>query len=165
MAANATGKNSGARIDGLRAFVGELKELSDSERKWHLELAKSNRVVAKRAATDARGVARPMGGQQQHFEAAIIGKATPADVRIQIRDPKANAAFWGAKQDKTGWNEGNAGDPNQPKWIGNTWDVAVKGQGPIAINDSLADNLDSYIEDIWDGIDRVVAEAYPNGRL
>ncbi len=84
---------------------------------------------------------------------------------MQVRDSAANAAFWGAKQDHTGWNAGNRGQPNQPEWVGNSWDVGVKGQGPYALNEAIATHLDSYLEEMWDGIDRVVAQAFPDGHI
>lgn len=163
-ATDRTGSSSGAYVVGLRELQKELRAIANDDKKWNLELGKANRVVARRARDDARAVARSMGGPQGHFERAILGRATATEVRLQVGNPDAYAAFWGAKQDKTGWNAGNQGRPNQPRWVGNSWDVGGPG-GPYVLNESVGQNLDSYIEDIWSGIDAVMADAFPAGRL
>lgn len=160
-----SGSSSGAYIVGLKELQKELRAISTDDAKWNRELGKANRVIARRARDDARATARSMGGPQKHFERAILGRATATEVRLQISDGNAYSAFWGAKQDKTGWNAGNSGRPNQPQWVGNSWDVGVRGQGPYALNESIADNLDSYLDDMWSAVDRITAEAFPDGRL
>jgi hypothetical protein len=154
-----TGSTSGVEVSGLNAFRRELKTLENS-REWTKELGALNRVIAKDAAADARAAAEAMGGVQKHFAAAIKGYGAAAAARIRIADERANAAFWGAKQ-RTGWNAGNQA-PNQPEWVGNSWDVAVRGQGPYAINDSVADNADKYAAQYGDGFLYIARRAFPD---
>jgi len=165
-----SGRSTGAYIVGLAELQKELRALGATDmKKWNLEIGRSFRPIAKRAQGDARAAARAFGGPQKHFANAISGRATAREVRLQITNPDAYGAFWGAKQDHTGWNAGHRGKPNQPRWVGNqyenAWSVGVKGEGPYAINDSIADNLESYVDELWTAVDRVVADAFPDGRL
>ena len=109
-----------------------------------------------------------MGGIQARSARAIRGKANMRQASIGITPgkgaPMANAAFWGAKR-HTGWY-GNARHraattPQFPEWIGNSWDAAVHGQGPYAINDALADHIDE-LEAIFNaGIANLTRRAFP----
>lgn len=157
-----SGQGSGAYIVGLADFQKELRKLTTAdERKWNLELGRAFRPIARDAQRHAQEAARSNGGPQGHFYKAIRGSATAREVRLQIKDSRAYAAFWGAKQSHTGWNAGNNGKPNQPSWVGNTWSVGGIG-GPYVLNESIADNLDSYIDRIWGAIDSVMGEAFPD---
>ena len=156
-----SGSTSGANLEvvGLKQFRSDLRKMENGKR-WVRELGAEQRVIAKRVAGDARFEAARMGGSTKHFADAIKGLGGATGARIQIADDTANAAFWGAKNQWTGWNlesEGRAA--NQPEWVGNTWEVGVRGQGPYAINDTIAE-LRTWIEQQYlDGIERVAKAA------
>lgn len=154
-----SGSTSGVEITGLRAFRKELKTL-ENPRQWTTELGRLNRTIAKEAAAESRSAAQAMGGPQRHFAAAIKGYGSAAAARVRIADENAYAAFWGAKQ-RTGWNAGNQ-TPNQPEWVGASWDVAVRGQGPYAINDTIAENADRYADMYGDGLMDIARRAFPD---
>ena len=143
-------------IVGLRAFRKELKTLEDP-RKWTKALGQLNRDIGKEAADDSRREATGMGHEQGHFADAIRGYGSAASARIAIaRAAKgqplygANGAFFGSKQFAQ-FND----------WVGVGWDVAVRGQGPIAINDAIADNADKYAAKYGDGFMELAAGAFP----
>lgn len=158
-----TGSTSGAQIVGLKELRKELKKLEDGKA-FSRELGRGLRMVAKKAAGHAQAEARSLGGAQRHFAGAIRGRGGATGARLVIADDTANAAFWGAKQKWTGWNARNSGKgpANQPDWIGNTWQVAERGQGPIALNDSLATHMPEYVEDIYQVLEDVTRGAFPN---
>lgn len=155
-----SGSTSGVEVLGLSAFRKELRQLEDPK-PWTRELGKVNREVAKQGAEWARAAASAMGGPQKHFAGAIRGYGSAASARIAIKDQDAYAAFWGAKQ-RTGWNAGNQ-TPNQPEWVGNSWDAAVRGQGPYAINDALATRIRQLEALYINGINDITRRAFPDG--
>lgn len=157
-----SGPDSGAdafRIDGLKELRQELRKAEDPKA-WGKELAASNREAAREVAGWARATARSMGGPFAHFADQITGRATQAAARIQI-DPTANATFWGAKG-TSGWNRGNGGAPQHPAWVGASWDVGVVGQGPYAINETIARRGGEIVDIYAEIIDRITREAFPD---
>lgn len=156
-----SGSTSGVAVEfvGLNELRRELRKLEDS-RAWARALGKIHRGVAKEVASTARSYAQSMGGPQKHFASAIKGYGTVREARVGLSDPNSYAAFWGAKQDHTGWNAGNRGRPNQPEWIGNSWDVATKGQGPYALNDAVADRLPWIEQTMATEVDRLLRSAF-----
>lgn len=160
-----TGATSGAAVQvvGLKELRRELKKLEEP-REWSKALGRIHREVAKAVAETARGYATQMGGSQKHFAAAIRGYGSAPAARLAIADPKAFGAFWGAKQRWTGWNarNGDQGRPNQPEWVGNTFPVGVRGQGPYAVNDAIADRLPWIEEHFADQIDDLLKQAFPD---
>lgn len=155
-----SGSSSGVQIVGLNELRRELRRL-ENPREWSKALAKIHREVAKEVASTARSFAQANGGSQKHFAAAIRGYGSVQAARIGIANPDAFAAFWGAKQDHTGWNAGNEGRPNQPEWVGNSFDVGVKGQGPYALNDAVADRIEWAVDTIWAEVDALTQRAFP----
>lgn len=153
------GSTAGVYLVGWTELRADLKALTDDGR-WAKELNKVHNTVAREASADARSWAREMGGSQRHFAKAIRGRGGARGARIAVVDGNAFGAFWGAKQRWTGWNKEREGRrPNQPSWVGNSWDVAVSGQGPIAINDALAEGLPRYMQMFAEGIDDVTRRA------
>lgn len=148
-----------AQVVGLDELRRELRKLEEP-RAWSKELGAVHRVIGRKAAGWAQAEAGRMGGVQKHFATAIRGYGTVQAARIAVARPEANAAFWGAKQ-RTGWNAGNQ-TPNQPAWVGNSWQAGVRGQGPYAMNDALADHIDDVIDEYGDGIDRLTRRAFPD---
>ena len=149
------------QVVGLDDFRKELRQLEDPK-PWLRELSAAHRVIGREAAAKAQGAARQMGGPQAHFAGSIRGYGSAAGARVGVADRKANAAFWGAKQDRTGWNAGNGGRPNQPKWIGNTWPVGDPNRGPYAINPAIHDYLPQAEETYGDALDDLMRRAFPD---
>lgn len=158
-AGSRSGSTSGVQILGLKELRTELRKL-ENPRQWTTALGKVQRDIAKQVAEWSRSTAAGMGGPASHapFTKAIVGRGTVTGARIQINNPDAYAAFWGAKQ-RSGWNVGNS-TPNLPRWVGNSWDVGVAGQGPYAINDTIADRMDDIVRAYREGIDELTAEAF-----
>lgn len=157
-----SGESAGAdvRVIGLREFRTELRQLENSGR-WTQELGQTQKAIAQKVAGWARFTASGMGGVQAHFASAIVGRGGATGARIQIADEDAFGAFWGAKQ-RTGWNAGND-TPNLPEWVGSGWDVGVAGQGPYAINETIARKDDEIVEMYEEAIDRITADAFDYG--
>jgi hypothetical protein len=151
-------RNSSLAVEvvGLPAFRKQLRQL-ENPRRWTTELGRVHRDLAKDVASAARGAASGMGGPQRKFAGAIVGRGGASGARIGLRGNDANAAFWGAKQ-RTGWNAGTE-TPNLPKWVGNSWEVGAAGQGPYAINATIAARMDEILEQYGDAIDRLWGEA------
>lgn len=156
-----SGANSGAdlsvRVEGLKELRKVLKQAEDPKA-WGKELGRANRDGARQVASWAQGEARAMGGPFAHFAGEISGRATQTAARVQI-DSTANATFWGAKG-RSGWNYGNAGAPQHPAWVGASWEVGVVGQGPYAINETIARRsveIDAIYRSV---IDRILSEAF-----
>jgi len=149
------------QVVGLDEFRKELRQLDDPKA-WNKELSAAHRVIGREAAARARSEATSMGGPQKHFARAIRGYGSAAGARIGLANRDANAAFWGAKQDRTGWNAGNGGRPNQPKWIGNTWPVGDPNRGPYAINPAIHDYLPQAEETYGDALDDLMRRAFPD---
>lgn len=116
-------------------------------------LKEIHKEVAAAAASAAQSEARMMGGLQGKAASRIKGRGTDRAARVVVSKtkttPYAYTAFWGQKK-RSGWyawgRYANAAASQHPEWVGNTWDVAVKGQGPYAINDALAENLDAILD-------------------
>jgi hypothetical protein len=172
-----TGSTSGADLDKAASVVGlkelrrELKKL-ENPREWSKELAKVQRTVAQDVAAKAQIKASGMGGVQKHFAKAIRGRGTVLGARIAVGGRKsrnggaeANAAFWGAKK-RTGfyarYRFKDSTAQQHPTWIGNSWDVAVKGQGPYAINDAIAEELPETIDKYADAVLALTRRAFPD---
>jgi hypothetical protein len=120
------------------------------------DIAELNQEIADLLAEKSRREASGMGGVYAKAAPAIVGAGTVRAARIRVKATKqyrfAPAAFWGTKR-RSGWYaarrfEGSGGEQH-PYWVGNTWDVGVKGQGPYAINNAIADNIDDVLE-LWE---------------
>jgi hypothetical protein len=157
-----SGSSSGVAVQivGLAELRKALRQL-ENPRVWSKALSSIHRDVAKAVAETARSYARAHGGSRQHFAAAIRGYGSVQAARVGINNPNAFAAYWGAKQDHTGWNAGNKGRPNQAPWIGASWDAAVRGQGPYDINDAAADRLPWIEQTVWTEVDGLTKAAFP----
>lgn len=152
-----SGASSGASIDvpELPSFRRALKAMDPQ---WPKGLRRVHKEIADRGAALSRAEASGMGGVQAAAASAIKGKANQREARVGVapsgRVPFANVAFWGAKK-HTGWYAHVHSDrPQHPEWVGNSWDVAVAGQGPYAINTALA----GYKPDIWEAYFQMVLD-------
>lgn len=108
---------------GMKAAPREMKR----------ELRKSHRQTAKVAEGWTRDAARAGTPQQRHFANAIRGTSTSTQARITTaasskRQRGALGAFYGSKRFK-----------QFPKWVGNRWKPAKRGQGPQPHNTVLAE--------------------------
>lgn len=161
-----SGKNSGADVVGLKEFRAALKEL---EGNWPKELKAAHRIIGDRGAEWAQWEAASGSRMQQVARAAIKGKGTERDARIRVSQTKAlpfaNFAFWGGKR-RSGWfadpvRYSGYASPFKP-WVGNTWEAAVVGEGPYAINPALAKHMDDILDTYWDLLDRISHRAFPD---
>lgn len=163
-----TGSTSGADVVGLTPFLRELRKLDDGA--WAKELTRIHRDIAKRAVEASRAEASSMGGVQAKAATALRPAADRKAARVQVsarskRNAMANVAFWGAKR-RSGWyaRERYAASRRRqhPEWVGNSWDVAVRGQGPYAINEAIADNVDQFLAAYAEMIDDLARRAFPD---
>jgi hypothetical protein len=162
-----SGASSGATITGLAEFRRALKAVGPE---WPKELRRVNKALSVTAAGRAQRAARSMGGVQARAADAIRPRANQREVRLTVVPtkgaPMANVAFWGAKK-RTGWYSRfrykDVPTPQHPEWVGNTWDVAVAGQGPYAINASLAQHMPEYLDDYMEMLDDLARRAFPEG--
>lgn len=160
-----TGSTSGAAVEvqGLAELRRELRRL-ENPREWTKELGRVQRDVAKKAAGWAQTSAKGMGGPQSHFATAIRGRGGVTGARIVVARPEANAAFWGAKK-RTGWyaryRYSQSTGQQHPRWVGASWDVAKAGEGPYAINASLAARMPEIERMYLAGIDALTKRAFP----
>ena len=143
------------KIDGLKELRKELKKLEDAK-PWLKHMTATNRDIARDVAGWSRAAATAMGGQQAHFSSALFGRATQTQARVEIageRTPKgkvrANPAFWGRN--------------SQGNWIGTSWDVGVTGEGPYAINETIARRSVEIEARFRRLIDEVTGDAFPDG--
>lgn len=155
------GPGTDVTVRGLKSLRRGLKQIGPE---WPRELRKVNKEIADRAATLARTKATGMGGVHAKAAGAIKGYATGVAASVGVptsgkSTPMAGLAFWGAKA-QTGWYAADKFNQStgaqHPKWVGASWEVAVSGQGPYAINDALADLTDELLEAHEDAIERLV---------
>jgi len=149
-------------VTGLKEFRAALKALGPE---WPKALTEVHQQIGRRGAALARGRAStPLQAKAQN---TIKGRGTQRSATIAVSGMKGlgNVAFWGAKR-HTGWygkSRYRASPAQHPKWVGNSWDAAVHGQGPYAINDALADNLPDIIDQYVNMINILAAKAFPEG--
>lgn len=143
-------RSSGAEVIGLAQF---RRQLALAPAELASELKKAHKDLADRAAEWSRYEAASLGRQQATAIDRIRGTSTPLQARITVSNtnavPYASAAYWGAKR-HTGWYGAAKYDRSTGKqflpWVGNSWDVAVAGQGPYGINAALAKHMDDLVD-------------------
>ena len=143
------------KIEGLAGFRQELRK-PESDTNWNLELTRGMRSIAQKAAAWSQDEATAMGGQQAHFAGALFGRATASQARIEVAGPRspkgkvrANPAFWGRN--------------SQGNWIGASWQVGVSGEGPYAINETIARRYVEIEARMRRLIDDLAGRAFPDG--
>lgn len=150
------------QVEGLKEFRRELKQVSNDLPK---ELRKLQKQLADEVASKAQGIASGMGGVTAKASGAIRAYATRQQASIGVPSGGIPAvAFWGALK-RTGWYahiHSPGGRPQHPKWVGNSWEAAERGQGPYAINDALADAADTIEERYAQMIMELAARAFPD---
>lgn len=152
---------------------------------WRRELRKAYRPIGTFAAVRARPEMRASGDRRVAVAAKSLRSApTPSAAVISAGSrevPFAVAALMGMHRGtRTGWNLntysgpgvvtgvralGERSRPQHLDWVGNSWTVATRGQGPRGLNDALADNVgeigDMFIEAAW----AVIVRAFPPGSI
>ena len=152
-------RGSEVRVVGLIDFRRELKAL-EGDTNWARELTKVHQKVARKGASAARAEASAMGGQQRHFASSIGGRGLATSARIEVSG-EANAVFWGTKGKGTGWNT-EFGTTQNPPWVGASWDTGVAGEGPYAINDAIAKNVEEIVDFYSEMLDDLARRAFPD---
>lgn len=147
------------KVVGLAELRKELRKLDDPKA-WTKELGRANKDIARKAQAWSSAAASGMGGPFAHFSGAIRARGGVTGARLAVQ-PQSNATFWGARK-RTGWNAGNDGRPQHPKWVGNSWDVAVAGTGPYAINNALAAHVSDIENKYGDAVDDITRRAFPS---
>ncbi len=147
---------------GLQEFRAALKAMGPE---WPRALTEVHQQIGRRGAALARG--RASTPLQAKAQGTIKGRGTQSAATISVSGMGGlgNVAFWGAKK-KTGWYakpQFADGPAQHPPWVGNSWEVAVHGQGPYAINAALADDLPDIMKQYENMIDNLTAKAFPEG--
>lgn len=152
-------------VKGLTEFRRELRRMSAEFPK---EMRRTQKDIADDVAERARGLASGYGRLQAHAAPAIRSYATQVQASVGFTTggsyPMASVAFWGAMR-HTGWyaKARYAHSTRQhPPWVGNSWDVGVRGQGPRAINPAIADMLPEIDERYLKMIDELAKRAFPD---
>lgn len=161
--ADVAGGSGGVEVTGLREFRKALKAMHP---RWPQALADVHKQIAEQGAEASRFQAYGMGGVQRKAADGIRGIGNMREARIGVSGGISNAAFWGAKK-RTGWYANPryrvSGAPNLPQWVGNSWEPAVAGQGPYAINDALAAYMPRLMDEYADMIEKLSKAAFPEG--
>jgi hypothetical protein len=150
-------------IEGLKEFRKELKAVDAA---WPKAMQQAHKAISQEVAEAARGRASGMGGVQAKAAGAIKGYATAVQASAGFPSGGvAGAAFWGTLR-HTGWYAArrySASSRRQhPIWVGNSWEPGVAGQGPYAINDAIASDIDGIVDKFDAAIDDLVARAFPD---
>ena len=157
--------DAAVQIRGLKEFRAALKAAGAGYPK---ELRAVHKQVADTTAGRARSIAEGLGGVHARAAKAIKGYATQTEARLGSHPsasvPEANVAVWGAKR-RTGWYAARryaGGRPQHPPWVGNSWTVAERGQGPYALNQAVSEEADHIVELYAEAFDRLTAKAFPD---
>lgn len=164
-----TGATSGPAVQvvGLKEFEKALKPL-EGGKGWRKELSTAHKDIARKTVGWATALAVSKGGLLARASGGLSARGGVAGARIAVGKAVPsrhggrfvpNNAFWGMRR-VTGWNFGST--PNQPRWVGNSWSVGVAGQGPYAINDAIASNIQRIVDMYGDAVERIAAEAFPD---
>lgn len=143
-----------------------------ADAEWKRELRTTYREVAKVGAGLGRAGMRSSGKRQLIAAARGVrgaSNSTAGYVRVSGRVPtsttpmSALAPVFGTKG-PTGWlaNARHAGTTarNNPSWIGASWRVAVRGEGPRGINDALAAGTDQMVAEFEKGALKLIDRAF-----
>jgi len=157
----------------IRQVRREIRRL-DPEQAGELKkrLKAANKHAADMIAAAAQAKAEALGGIHRRAAPQIKGSNVEKGIRIRVANSKkvpfAVAALWGRKG-RSGWyldwtlhmkdlGHPTDGGPQFPKWVGATWEPGVKGQGPYAVNDAIAEKRDEIVEQWTRAIERLAAD-------
>jgi len=138
----------------MRRFLNKMARMAKDV--YGEDIASLNQEIADILAEKSRREASGMGGVYAKAAPAIVGVGNFKSARVRVKATKqyrfAPAAFWGTKR-RSGWYAArrfeSSGGEQHPPWVGAGWDVGVKGQGPYAINNAIADNIDDVLQ-MWE---------------
>lgn len=152
----------GVEIVGLREFVSALKRVGPE---WPKALREVLGIIAEEGRDQSRRRAKGMGGVQSKAAGAIGKRATNkgASVTVATGSALGGVAFFGAKR-HAGWYSRARYSNSTPQfdpWVGSSWEVAVAGEGPYAINDALAAYLPYLDQHFQEMIDELASAAFP----
>lgn len=115
---------------------------------WDKEIRKAHAPASNVAAKAARGAMRSGGRQLARAARGVRSAPTRSQARLAVKPtaavPYVLVATWGSLRRTGFYAQGKyAGATRQhPAWVGNSWQVATRGQGPYGINDGLAGGVD-----------------------
>lgn len=150
-----TGSGYSITVEGLKEFRAGLRKMGPEVRK---QFAKELKELAEESAIDARGAAQGGTRQQQRAAYNVVGSGNLAGGSVVVTAgndiPYALGAFFGGKRPIF---------PGLP-WVGNSWEVGVRGQGPYFINDAIADDADKFETELGKLVDDVAlrSRAFPD---
>lgn len=148
-------------VDGLKELRRDLKALGPQ---WPKELTKLHKEIARTVQVAAVANAAGMGRMQRKEAGAIKASGTQDSAALRVaqssRYPFANPAFWG-KIKRTGWYAGGHGRAQSLPWVGSDWQVGVKGEGPYALNDAVADKIPEIMREYGHMLDELFHRAFP----
>ena len=151
------------QVKGLPEFHAALKGV---DKAWPKEMANVHKVIAKKAAAGAEGMAVGWGRKQAKAAGKIRGSSSVKGASVGVPPGGiAATAFWGAKK-HTGWYaaakyNASTGRQHDP-WVGNSWEAASYSGGPYAINRALFFDLPEIDKDYLRMIDTITHQAFPN---
>lgn len=132
-------------------FAKAAEGLKQAAKDLGREQRRANKEIGEKVAARAR--ARADTPQMRHFASAIQGRSTQKFARIAVvsrgRNRGAAGAFYGASR----WRQ-------FPPWVGNTWRVGARGEGPYAVNPAIADALPGIEQEYLDAAERAFDRAF-----
>jgi len=163
--------NSTIKVEGMRELRAAFRKYGqevDGKRATS-RLTKAYKSVSEMIATRSQAKARSGTKLQAKMAGAIrpaatVSKGPTLRVAKTGRNQAAHAAFWGQKR-RSGWfaaDKYKAYDGQHqklPEWVGAAWSVGKKGEGPYAINDTIADNTERIVLDLRSAIEAAAKDA------
>lgn len=153
-------------VTGLKEFRAALRGVRSE---WPDELRAVHARIADLGARASRAYATGMGGIQRKAVSAIGAKSTQTTASVVVLPSRLDAfgavAYWGAKR-HTGWYAKpryRNSTRQHPVWVGNSWEAAVAGQGPHAINNALAAVLPRILDEYLRMVDELARKPFPEG--
>lgn len=143
----------GSQRTEVRGLADFQRDLRSVDRRWGGELRKALKSVSEPVAESARGRASSSGGTLGKAAPSIKAQAEQRAAKISwgsAREPWAIGAIMGAKQ-----------YPQFRPWVGSSWQIGARGQGPYAVNEAIADAEDEIVDGIGDALIELSHEAFP----
>lgn len=134
-----------------------------SDKAGRKEIRKTYRTVGKLGVGLARAEMRRGDRQLAAVAGRLRGTGSTTGARISVPRGRPAAAVYGTEK-RTGWL-GNARHRtttarNNPPWVGSTWRVATKGEGPRGVNDALADGQDKIVKEFEKAATETINRAF-----
>jgi hypothetical protein len=147
-------------VEGFREFKRELRAVDNEAPK---SMRKAHRRIASYVQGKARSNAGAAGGVYAKARNQIRGNSSATEASIGVREKTVGSvAFWGAKK-RTGWYKAARYEEStrqHPEWVGNTWDVGDRLQGPYVINYTIHEELDEIVDRFGAEMDELFSQAF-----